>query len=131
MAWCLTRDRSPQQLAWPELATWRGNQLYCQPSSTVQPAPAFQGEEPPEVEPEASVLWVDLIKAGADELDRVGQLFDLNRRAMRMAIAPWQRPRLTAYPASFFVAATVPHLRPSYHVSRLNWISLLGLAFWL
>jgi magnesium transporter len=61
--------------------------------------------------------WLDVSNYAPEELHAIAAQFDLPISAVRIALRPWQRPRLSIYPDHFFVSSTVA--RPdvgSYHV---------------
>ncbi len=62
--------------------------------------------------------WLDLSGYPAEELRAVAAQFGLPSSAVRIALQPWQRPRLSIYPDHFFVSSTVA--RPDSSTYRVH-----------
>jgi magnesium transporter len=68
-------------------------------------------------------VWVDLSEYVVEELQTVAATLGLHSIGVRATIGAWQRPRLDVFTPQFYVAATVPHLRPQsrkVQVAQLN-----------
>lgn len=77
------------------------------------------GQEPITVSPDTlpvliaaadNFVWVDLTTYTQFDLQTLGHLLGLHRKAIRAALSPWQRPRLALYPDHFFTSVTIPRL---------------------
>jgi len=79
-AWLFAPDRDPTEVAVADL-----------PAHTVA----------------GHFVWLDLSSYAPEELHAVADLLGLPSNAVRTALAPWRRPRLSIYPNHFFVSATV------------------------
>ncbi|MBX6343020.1 MAG: magnesium transporter CorA family protein, partial [Thermomicrobiaceae bacterium] len=64
------------------------------------------------VEADENFVWIDLSEFSASDLERLAQLLRIDRRAVRAAISPWQRPRVDVYGDHFFTSATVARIDP-------------------
>lgn len=62
--------------------------------------------------------WLDLSCYTPEELSSAAGQFGLPVSAVRIALQPWQRPRLSIYPDHFFVSATVA--RPDLATHRVH-----------
>jgi magnesium transporter len=62
-------------------------------------------------------VWVDLSAYADQQLRGLAARLDLHPNAVRAALSPWQRPRLSVYRDQFFVSATVA--RPSLRTLRV------------
>jgi magnesium transporter len=91
-AWLFSPDHDPTEVALADLA--------------------------PLVADDAHFLWVDLSAHADPELRQIATPLDLHPNAVRAALAPWQRPRLSVYSDHFFVSATVA--RPSLRTFRVQ-----------
>jgi len=93
----------------------------------------FASERPPAQTPrenlprlltdDENVVWVDLSGYAEDDLRTVARQCGLHNNAVRAALSPWQRPRLSVYADHFFVSVTIPRLDPAdyrIHASELD-----------
>jgi magnesium transporter len=67
---------------------------------------------------------VDLPGYGVADLEALAGLLALHRKAVRQALSPWERPRLTVSPGHFFTSATVPRLDPAAYRVRAGQLAL-------
>jgi magnesium transporter len=77
-----------------------------------------EGAEPKQIDPdevaelasdEAVFVWVDLDGYEPDDLEGVARRLDLPEAGVRLAVAGWQRPRLSVFGSLYVATVTVPH----------------------
>jgi len=80
-------------------------------------------EVPDLIREDENFVWIDLSGYTEAEFRSVAAMLGLHRQGVRVALGPWQRPRLTIYPDHFFTCATVPTLDPNawqVHASKMD-----------